>query len=208
MQNLKSLASAILKIWGGSQNLIIGHVTPPRHSVTYFCTFLLGPQPSMCMQNFKFLTSVIPEICIGSPIGIIFPNSPPYMAIGTPSWYNIPWAPRSLHPKWHLDLFSHYCTVKPSWAVWQTDRQTPWLPVTIVCILCMWCSVMIPTSFDVIIWFVFPKIVGLSSHLSYFFKKILAIMYSDCMSQCTVVSVCLPCLVQVLCRRSWGTNHW
>jgi len=39
---------------------------------------------------------------------------------------NVPWAPMSVHPKQHLDLFSHFCTVKPRWATWQTDWRTGW----------------------------------------------------------------------------------
>jgi len=31
---------------------------------------------------------------------------------------------RTVHPKQHLNLFSHFCTVKQSWAAWQTDWQT------------------------------------------------------------------------------------
>jgi len=33
-------------------------------------------------------------------------------------------SPKSVHPNQHLDPFSRFCTVKPSWAAWQTDRQT------------------------------------------------------------------------------------
>jgi len=49
----------------------------------------------------------------------------------------------SVHPKQHLDLFSHFCTVKPRCAVWQTDRL--WTSVRIVCITCIRSSLIIIT---------------------------------------------------------------
>jgi len=41
-QNLKSLASAIREIFGGSQNIKVGHVTPARPLLTKFAYFYLG----------------------------------------------------------------------------------------------------------------------------------------------------------------------
>jgi len=52
--------------------------------------------------------------------------------------------PKSGYTKWVLDLFCRFCTVKPSWTAWQTDRQTdrqtPRSSVTIVYISCIQCS--------------------------------------------------------------------
>jgi len=48
---------------------------------------------------------------------------------------SVPWTmgPGGVHPKQHLDLFRHFCTVKPR----VTDRLTPQTLVTIVNISCI-----------------------------------------------------------------------
>jgi len=76
--------------------------------------------------KFKHLASAILEICSASTIGKNFPQLPSPSLSGDqdPHLTQCSMAPRSVHPKQHLDLFSLFCTVKPSWAAWQTDRQT------------------------------------------------------------------------------------
>jgi len=82
-------------------------------------------------------------------MGKNFPNFPQTRCgkIRTP--WNTMFFGRLRHPKKDLDPFSRFCTVKPSWAAWQTDwqtnGQTPRSPVTIVCISCIWCCLKIRT---------------------------------------------------------------
>jgi len=55
--------------------------------------------------------------------------------------YNVPWFPESLHPEQDLDPFSRFCTAQRHER--HTDVQTPRTLVTILCISCIRCNLII-----------------------------------------------------------------
>jgi len=65
--------------------------------------------------------------------------------IHTSTWHIVPWAHTSQHPKWHLDLFSHFAGLTVIRNE-QTDRHRPCIPCTDICsnsihlsTQCTWC---------------------------------------------------------------------
>jgi len=80
-------------------------------------------------------------------MGKIFPNSPHCEGSGLPSNTMFLEPPKVFTPNRILTSSDFFCTLKLSWAAWQTDwqsdRQIPWPPWTIICISCIWCSLII-----------------------------------------------------------------
>jgi len=75
----------------------------------------------------------VPEICSRDIIGEISTNSPSLLCgesgpPGVPRCSTGPHACSLQTASWSVQPF---CTVKASWAAWQTDRQTRWTSVTI-----------------------------------------------------------------------------
>jgi len=64
--------------------------------------------------------------------------SPYHGGIETFILHNVPWAPKSVQPKYDLSPFSRLCTPKPSGATWQTEWQTGTLAARVCISFTQW----------------------------------------------------------------------